>query len=289
MAEGIDAYRTDAYRDAVSDINSAIQNPQLWDEVNAGLQKGLTSGKLSYSGLETILPELGLSGSLIASEFDRLNTDHSNDSAVGKLSEVEIATAINSDSPLTAIAAGLVKDDIQKIREKWTWWDPAFGIGEDTVDWDEVSQYKTDTLMSSSESMRSFVEDSDGTVTDDEGDGSDSDDGDDETAVDDGDFEDLSQSKLIEILGDKDKSPADRLRAAWELSEDGHKSIELEDGDTNLTIEISTDENGNISLWSSGFNGPLMKGVVKEGHVLKQDDSYFGKRWRAEHDDTIFQ
>ncbi|MBA3994317.1 MAG: hypothetical protein C0469_12385 [Cyanobacteria bacterium DS2.3.42] len=297
MVDGIDSYRTDAYRDAVSDINSAVQNPGLWDEVNEGLKKGLASGKISYEGLETVLPEVGLSGSLITSEFDRLNSNHWNDSilGIGKLSEDEIAGAINSDSPLTALAANLIKDDITTIRGKDWFWDPAFGIGEDTVDWSEVSKYKTDGLMSSSESVREFIEDRDGTVGDGDDDDDDSDDdesgddSDDETKVDDDNFKDLDKDDLIKILGDNDKSPADRLRAAWELHEDGFNSIQVEDGDTTLSIDISTDNNGMISLWSPTFNGPIMKGVVRDGHVLKQDDSYFGTRWRKEHDDTVFK
>lgn len=333
MAERTDALNSNAYKDAVADISEAIHNPALWDEVNSALQRGIANGNISYDGLEKILPQVGISGDLIASEFTRLNSNTGNDGLLTgvQISEAELSEAATyGDKPLTALAAQLALNDREKIRSMDWWRDQGlFGLGEDNLDIDEINKYRTDVRTHATENLRGFLDGRDGVVTDEhsdaDGDGDDEDDDDDdrehdgecsydedcdedederdsdddddedeedeiaeEARVNDDYFDDLDVDDLKRYLAKDSKDPADRLRAAWELAERGEKVVTLKNGDDELTIEISTDENGYISLWTQGVNGPLMKGVVKENQVVTQDGNYFGKSWRGAHGEELF-
>lgn len=325
MAERTDALDSNAYKDAVADISHAIQNPALWDEVNGALKRGIANGNISYDGLEAILPQVGISGDLINSQFDNLDTDKGNGKlfgiGLGQLSNDEIsrAQAYGSD-PLVILAANLIQNDRETIEGKGitgdAWWDHLHK--------DEVAIYAGDTRASATRSLATYLESRDGVVDEEDADGDsdekdddddrhrhddgecsydedcdDKDDGDsdddededeiaEEARVNDDYFEDLNVDDLKRYLSRDSKDPADRLRAAWELAQRGEKVVTLKNGDDELTVEISTDENGYISLWSQGVNGPLMKGLVKENQVVTQDGSYFGKSWKGAHGEELF-
>lgn len=327
MAERTDALDSNAYKDAVADISEAIRNPAIWDEVNSALKRGIANGNISYDGLEAILPKVGISGDLISSQYDNLDTDKGNGKFLGigrgQLSndEISAAQAYGSD-PLVILAANLIQNDREKI-ESMDWTGDAFF---DHLHPDEVSKYASEVRKSPEINLATYTDGRDGIIDsdddsdgdaetdednedddrddddersydegygdDDEGDGDDDNDDEDEVAeearVNDDYFEDLNVDDLKRYLSRDSKDPADRLRAAWELAQRGEKVVTLKNGDDELTVEISTDENGYISLWSQGVNGPLMKGLVKENQVVTQDGSYFGKSWKGAHGEELF-
>lgn len=333
MADRSDALDSNAYKDAIADISHAIRTPEIWGEVNTALKRGIANGNLSYEGLESILPKIGISGDLITSQFDNLNTDKGNGYFLGmgndQLSNEEISNAqAYSDNPLEILAANLIQKDratIENTNGEGDMW-------RDHVSKEELTQYATDVRSSVTDgaNVAKFTDGRDGVIEldgvygdgsedeeddersdddergydevpeDDEERDSDDDDVDDEdededeeevaeeARVNDEYFQELDVDDLKSYLAKDSKDPADRLRAAWELAQRGEKVVTLKNGDEELTVEISTDENGYISLWSQGVNGPLMKGLVKENQVVTQDGNYFGKSWRSSHGEELF-
>lgn len=100
----------------------------------------------------------------------------------------------------------------------------------------------------------------------------------------------LDANALIGVIGNKDQSPGQRLQAAYALYEKGQTQFTVNDSDGKpLNITISADSSGMISLWSPSFNGPIMRGVVRDGVTSQQGGaSFFGTKWAASHPGSIF-
>ncbi len=237
------------------------QNQTLWDEVNASLKAGLTSGTITYDGLEDILPQVGLSGDLLNASFNRIDgTDGFKDRPA--LSEDEVSRARNNgDAPLTALAANIASGDIQRIRDQDFWLDPLFA--EDTIDTSEAHRYAADVRSKAPSSVPALTLGADGNT-----------DGKPDESTNVIYDKSLETNTLVSVIGDKDKSPGQRLQAAYALYQKGETSFTVDDHGTPLTVSISADSSGMISLWSPGFSGPLMRGVVKDGVTSQQGECW---------------
>jgi hypothetical protein len=151
-------------------------------------------------------------------------------------------------------------------------------FSEDTIDPSEAHRYAADVRSKAPSSVPAFTLGADGNA-DGKPDGS-------TNIIYD---KSLEADTLVGVIGDKDKSPEQRLQAAYALFQKGETSFTVDDNGTPLTVSISADSSGMISLWSPGFSGPIMRGVVRDGVTSQQGGaSYFGTKWAANRPDSIF-
>jgi len=304
---------------ALSGLSKLAEEPhnvKLREEVNDYLRENIGDDVDRFKQLSTELQNLGILGDIALAEFDRVDDLGRKDGTQNdKIETSEARAASMSSDPLIRLAGNfystyreeaMASDNATDIPQWFS------GITQhipwvkdwtkDNLERDELKHYlrqenekRDGGLLSDSVGFgdpdnswedREDTEDDD----DDSGDSDDDENSDRDAIVDDDRFEDMKDSRLEKFLSDDDHRPADRLRAAWELAtERGIKQLTLKDGDEELVVEISTDSNGYISLWTPGFNAPIMKGVVREGRVEMQDgNSYFGKAWRDKHDESMF-
>ena len=292
-------------------------NSNLRKEVVDYLREEVGDNVDQYKEISSEMQRLGLLGELALTEFGSIDGLGNGNTADGKISEAEANLASRSSDPMMRMAGDFYSKYRQEVLNSdsgnWgeaitNWFSGAWVVGglfTDSIEKGEVQEYNRqrhsdpDGMLSdvngfgdADNEWNSRDDDDD----DDSGDGDDDEDRDSddeheegEATVNDDRFKDMDVEELTDYLSNDRKDPADRLRAAWELArEHGKKVVTLESGGDELTVEISTDEHGNISLWSDGVKGPVMKGTVREGEVLRQDSSYFGSDWLKKHGRELF-
>lgn len=296
-------------------------NSGLRKEVVDYLREEVGDNVDQYRQISSEMQRLGILGELALTEFGSIDGLGKGNSKDGKISVTEANLASQSSDPMMRLAGDFYSKYRQEVlnSDSGNWWEATTnllsnawvvgGLFKDSIEEGEVKAYNEsqhdnpDGLLSDINGFgdsdnewnnRDDDDDDSGDGDDDDDDDEDSGDSDDDheegdASVNDDKFKDMDVEELTEYLSNDRKDPADRLRAAWELArEHGKKVVTLENGDDELTLEISTDSNGNISLWSDGVKGPVMKGTVRDGEVVRQDSSYFGSDWLNKHGRELF-